>query len=140
MELENPMTGLELTAVLPSLRTERGRRYHDLVLQWKSVFGQIDVPLSLVTEDVGGIQMQDPDTLYVEDSQIIDRLQARQEKAVFGHRTESVRASLFLVQNDAVAGRAARINSQSLQKLWKQAFLIQTKAVMEKMTGCLPEG
>lgn len=53
MELENPMTGLELTAVLPSLRTERGRRYHDLVLQWKSVFGQIDVPLSIVTEDAG---------------------------------------------------------------------------------------
>ena len=74
MKLDNPMTGLELTAVLPSLRTERGQRYHDLLLQWKPSFAAIDVPLDIVTEDAGDLMMQDPEVLYMEDRTVMEKL------------------------------------------------------------------
>ena len=128
MELTNPMTGLELAAVLPSLRTDRGQRYHDLVLQWKSAFGRIDVPLDIVTDDAGAALLQDPEVLYMQDAGMIVRLGSWQEKTVFGHKSPSIQASLCLVKDGQILERAGRINEASLLRMWKKAFAFQTKA------------
>ena len=139
MKLDNPMTGLELTAVLPSLRTERGQRYHDLLLQWKPSFAAIDVPLDIVTEDAGDLMMQDPEVLYMEDRTVMEKLGGLQRKTVFGKETTTVRASLYLVLDTEVAGRAGRINECSLVRLWRKAFDIQTRAAGRLMAEQLPD-
>lgn len=139
MKLDNPMTGLELTAVLPSLRTERGQRYHDLLLQWKPSFAAIDVPLDIVTEDAGDLMMQDPEVLYMEDRAVMEKLGGLQRKNVFGKETTTVRASLYLVLDTEVAARAGRINESSLVRLWRKAFDIQTRAAGRLMAEQLPD-
>ncbi len=139
MKLDNPMTGLELTAVLPSLRTERGQRYHDLLLQWKPSFAAIDVPLDIVTEDAGDLMMQDPEVLYMEDRTVMEKLGGLQRKNVFGKETTTVRASLYLVLDTEVAARAGRINECSLVRLWRKAFDIQTRAAGRLMAEQLPD-
>lgn len=139
MKLDNPMTGLELTAVLLSLRTERGQRYHDLLLQWKPSFAAIDVPLDIVTEDAGDLMMQDPEVLYMEDRTVMEKLGGLQRKTVFGKETTTVRASLYLVLDTEVAARAGRINECSLVRLWRKAFDIQTRAAGRLMAEQLPD-
>ena len=139
MKLDNPMTGLELTAVLPSLRTERGQRYHDLLLQRKPSFAALDVPLDIVTEDAGDLMMQDPEVLYMEDRTVMEKLGGLQRKTVFGKETTTVRASLYLVLDTEVAARAGRINECSLVRLWRKAFDIQTRAAGRLMAEQLPD-
>ncbi len=139
MKLDNPMTGLELTAVLPSLRTERGQRYHDLLLQWKPAFAAMDVPLDIVTEDAGDLMMQDPEVLYMEDRTVMEKLGGLQRKNVFGKETTTVRASLYLVLDTEVAARAGRITERSLVRLWRKAFDIQTRAAGRLMAEQLPD-
>lgn len=139
MKLDNPMTGLELTAVLPSLRTERGQRYHDLLLQWKPAFAAMDVPLDIVTEDAGDLMMQDPEVLYMEDRTVMEKLGGLQRKNVFGKETTTVRASLYLVLDTEVAARAGQINESSLVRLWRKAFDIQTRAAGRLMAEQLPD-
>lgn len=133
MLLEDPVTGIELTAVLPSLRSERGRRYHDLLLQWKPHFSRIDIPVNIVTEDAGDVRLQDPEILYIQDSAIIRQLNAWQTKSVFGSEVETVRASLFLIRNEEILGETRRLSDKALARIWKQGFDLQMDAVRQEL-------
>lgn len=117
MQLDDPNTSLVLKAVVPDVRSTRGRKYEDLLFMWEQNFACLDVPVEKITEP-----------------EEIESLGCIKDKDVFGTKVSLVSASLFLMAGSELVARCGRINAASLQKMWNKALDYQISAIKNQFS------
>ena len=129
MYLDDPQTGLTLAAILPSLKTERGKRYHELVIGWAPAFASLDVPVQIIVPETPDFPAEGIEYIVDERSEDAQMLNAVVDKAVFGNSARTLQATLILYDDEGIVQRSSRINPASLDKMKAKAFSHQIRAV-----------
>lgn len=131
-----------ILVLLDSVELEKTLTYHDLFLIWEPLFQKNNVPVYIVFPDTAEqlrrfSQVYHTNLKYISNPDLIQRLDCKKEKIVFGKKYTVILPKMYVVHDERLFFEQKRINKNSIKELYIKALELKFEKYIKKIKNCV---